>query len=37
MPTKGAGTIDLYDVDAFSKTNAWAVGYYADAAGTAAR
>ena len=28
MPTKGAGTIDLYDVDAFSKTNAWAVGSY---------
>jgi len=33
MPTKGAGTIDLYDVDAISKTNAWAVGYYADAHG----
>jgi len=33
MPTKGAGVIDLFDVAAISKTNAWAVGYYADAHG----
>jgi hypothetical protein len=33
MPTKGAGTIDLFDVNAFSRTNVWAVGYYADAHG----
>jgi hypothetical protein len=33
VPTKGAGKIDLYDVDAFSKKNAWAVGYSTDATG----
>jgi hypothetical protein len=33
MPTKGAGPIDLFDVDAFSKTNAWAVGYYVNVHG----
>lgn len=33
LPTKGAGTIDLYDVEAFSNANAWAVGYYDDSHG----
>jgi hypothetical protein len=32
-PAKGAGTLDINDVDAISKTNAWAVGYYADTHG----
>ncbi|HEY7282587.1 MAG TPA: hypothetical protein VID47_13445 [Actinomycetota bacterium] len=33
MPAKGAGRIDLYDVDAISKKNVWAVGYYTDGNG----
>ena len=33
MPTKGAGVVDINDVDAISKTNAWAVGYFSDSHG----
>jgi hypothetical protein len=32
-PTKGAGVVDLNDIEAISKTNAWAVGYFSDSHG----